>query len=94
MENHLLPLLLGIGAFIIAVAAFLRILSQREQEQLAKRLEEQQEFLLREQEKMELHAFAGGSAAGAYGNAAKAFCSAAGADCRSSRLNLPKTRLF
>ena len=54
MENHLLPLLLGIGAFIIAVAAFLRILSQREQEQLAKRLEEQQEFLLREQEKMEL----------------------------------------
>lgn len=54
MENNLLPLLLGIGAFIIAAAAFLRILSQREQEQLAKRLEEQQEFLLREQEKMEL----------------------------------------
>lgn len=53
MENQMLSLMLGMGAFVIAIAVFLRILSKREQEQLAERMASQQEFLLREQEKME-----------------------------------------
>lgn len=54
MENYLLPLIIGICALIIVVAVLLRIMSKREQESLSEKLADQQEFLLREQEKMEL----------------------------------------
>lgn len=54
MESYLMPLIFGICALIIVVAVLLRIMSKREQESLAERIADQQEFLLREQEKMEL----------------------------------------
>lgn len=54
MEGQLVPWFLGIGVFIVAIVVVLRIISKKEQEQLAERIASQQEFLLREQEKMEL----------------------------------------
>lgn len=53
MENHFFLLIGVIVALIMAVVFWLRSITSREQEQLAQRLEAQQEFLLREQDKME-----------------------------------------